>query len=134
MSLRAVAAVVFVLGGCVGSLDAPVEPRPTHELPDGGPSVVLDADASGSISGRVRHGRTGVPLRNALVVLQPERSRLLEIMTDDLGRFRFEGLPPSTYRVQVFVGHAEVVETVALEEMATHHADFRVDPTGGRSV
>ena len=93
------------------------------------PSLTCDASERGTISGAVRHENTDVPLGNALVVLQAnvldgER----ELMTDEYGRYRFEGLPPGTYTVQVLVGQANVNKIVTLPEHASYRANFMVDP------
>lgn len=93
------------------------------------PSLTCDASERGTISGAVRHEDTDVALGNALVVLQSSALRgEQELMTDEYGRYRFEGLPPGTYTVQVLVGQANVNKVVTLREHASYRANFIVDP------
>ncbi len=91
--------------------------------------MTCDASERGTISGAVRHEETDVALGNALVVLQSSALQSpQELMTDEYGRYRFEGLPPGTYTVQVLVGQANVNKVVTLPEHASFRANFAVDP------
>ena len=93
------------------------------------PSLTCDASERGAISGAVRHRDTDVALGNALVVIQSSAlGGERELMTDEYGRYRFEGLPPGTYTVQVLVGQADVNKIVTLPEHASYQANFAIDP------
>lgn len=53
---------------------------------------------------------------------------MMELTTDDYGRFVFDGLPPGTYTVQAMFGHADISRVVQLEKDATAVANFSADP------
>jgi len=131
--MRSVVVLALFLGAC--GVQRPVTSTPAPFLPYEEPSVRCDAGAEGTISGVVLDEDTQTPLGSALVVLQSSSlHNTLELMTDDYGRFRFDGLPPGTYTVQVLVGNADVSKVLTLPESAKFRADFVLDPERERIV
>lgn len=123
-------AVLLTLLACAcGFQRAPAASIPAPILPYAEPSISCDAGAEGTISGVVRHEETDAPLGSAIVVLQSTSlPGPLELMTDHYGRYRFDGLPPGTYTLQVLVGQADVSKVFSLPESAKFRANFALDP------
>lgn len=92
-----------VVGGTVGGLPQgqPRDPR------------AVQVKGTGSISGRVVGGDTGMPIRRALVTLSAQRRATY---TDHEGRYRFDELPPGSYTIFVNPG--------------SHRADYQSMPFG----
>ena len=110
-------------------MQQPVTSTPAPLLPYEEPSVSGDSGAEGTISGVVRHEATRAPLGSAIVVLQSQSlPSSMELVTDDYGRYRFDGLVPGTYTVQVLVGFANVARVFTLEEGARFSVNVHLDP------
>lgn len=123
--MRRLALLSMLVPGCAVPQVEAAPPSSAYEEP----SLTCDASERGTISGAIRHRDTDVALGNALVVLQSNAlDGERELMTDEYGRYRFEGLPRGTYTVQVLVGQANVNTVVTLREHANHRANFVVDP------
>ncbi len=120
------ALLALVTCACGIPKTAPVPPRAGPLHPEA--KVTYDDAATGALNGSVRHQSTDAPLGNAIVVLRSQGMPDLEMMTDDYGRYRFEGLPAGTYTVQVLVGHADVAKVFALTDSAKFSTTFSVDP------
>ncbi|MEX1362389.1 MAG: carboxypeptidase-like regulatory domain-containing protein [Nannocystaceae bacterium] len=94
------------------------EPRPDA-------AVVRD----GSISGVIIDTNRKVRIPNALVVLQSSALQgTRETQTNDQGLYAFRELPPGTYTIHVFAGHADVSKVTTLPDGAHFRANFTLDP------
>ncbi|RYY63854.1 MAG: TonB-dependent receptor, partial [Chitinophagaceae bacterium] len=81
---------------------------------------------TGSVSGRVRDPETLVNLRGATVGLRSLRdsSFFVTTNTDSLGRFRFDGLRPDSFRVRFsYVGYAQYEQTFRLDSNSSADLD-----------
>lgn len=73
----------------------------------------------GTLSGTVIDGATRLPLRGVTVQLTGLEKAAL---TDDLGRYRFDGLPASAYKLEFsHVGYAPIVQEVTVGDDQTTH-------------
>ncbi|MGH1346004.1 MAG: carboxypeptidase-like regulatory domain-containing protein [Nannocystales bacterium] len=125
--MRRLALLALVTCACGVPKTVSVSPATSHSvLPEA--KITYDTRATGAVKGHVRHQSTDAPLGNAVVLLRSNDTPDLEMTTDAYGRYSFEGLPPSTYTLQVLVGQADVAKVFALPDSARFRANFLVDP------
>jgi hypothetical protein len=120
--MRRYAAVLVFLGACSTS-----EPRAETTYPfahGDAPTVSFSEDHAGEISGQIEDIDRNEPANNAIIVLQAKAVGTLEVMTDEYGRYRFEGLPPDVYTVQALFGQADVSRVVPLAPDTTSRTNF----------
>ncbi len=87
---------------------------------------LYDGPVSGNIQGTV-YDVDGVALSDIPVTL----SNGDEVVTDENGRYRFQGVDSDTYVVSVSViDYAEQYRRVDLDDWRTHNANFELYPTG----
>ncbi|MEM7156804.1 MAG: carboxypeptidase-like regulatory domain-containing protein [Myxococcota bacterium] len=106
-----------VLVGCLGLACAtPLLPDPVRTPGTPDPDSVLHVGRDpGRISGQLIDSRQGTPLGSGLVLLTCSCfEEQHEIMTDDEGRFAFEGLPAGSYTVEALHGPIDEVRTLEL--------------------
>jgi len=120
---------VFAVACATGVFDTRNRPvgATLEPLPPGDHGVV--------ISGVVTHSGKGYRLPGALVILQCTcLSGQREMLTDVNGLYRFAGLEPGKYTVQVLIHHANVQKTMDVPASSRFRANFAVDPETRFSV
>lgn len=86
------------------------------------------ADEAGVVIGLVALVDGRGPARRAVVVLQCTCIPQREVLTDEEGRFRFDGLVPGKYAIQVLHGDANVSRSFELGPQMRARVLFEVDP------
>ena len=99
------------------------------QIPEDGEAAPLEVvlDRGAVLEGRVLDG-DGQPVLQAMVdVIAPDSYRLPGpfLWTDDLGRYRIEGLGPGEYRVQVRGRGVGAAGTIVLGDSGTYRLDLR---------
>ncbi|RYY41450.1 MAG: TonB-dependent receptor [Chitinophagaceae bacterium] len=92
---------------------------------------------SGTITGRVRDPETLVNLRGATVGLRSltDSSFFVTTNTDSLGRFRFEGIRPDSFRVRFsYVGYAQLEQTFRLDSTSSRDLDDILLPRSSKEL
>jgi len=87
------------------------------------------------ISGAVTDGKTGEPVREALVILQCSCLQgQRETSTSADGLYVFRNLPPGKFTVQVLVGDSDVSKSMDVPAGAKFRANFRVGAPRGHVI
>lgn len=112
-------------------IDAPLEIAwPVTEEHVGGDAPPTPPEVSAAvISGRVTNIKTGEPVDQALVILMCTcLAGQREMLTDSKGLYRFRGLPPGKYTVQVLWQNANVNKSMQVAEGVKFRANYSIDP------
>ncbi len=117
---------------CLGACATRPPPPPTIPSAElfARPTDVATPDPAGAtIAGVVTDQKTHAQLAGALVILQcsclPGQR---EVETDARGAYRFRGLPPGKFSVQVLFAQANVTKSMDLPADARFRANFSLDP------
>ncbi|RYY88587.1 MAG: TonB-dependent receptor [Chitinophagaceae bacterium] len=100
-------------------------------------SFAVSEAQTGTITGRVRDPETLVNLRGATVGLRSIRdsSFFVTTNTDSLGRFRFEGIQPDSFRVRYsYVGYVQLEQTFRLDSGASRDLDDILLPRASKEL
>jgi hypothetical protein len=94
----------------------------------GAGTVAFAQDRRAGITGRVVSAADDVPIPGVRIVLLTQRR---SVVTDSVGRFRFEGLRPGAYQVEALIlGHAPLSALLRLDEGEIKQVEFRTDGEG----
>jgi hypothetical protein len=89
----------------------------------------LGTDVSGGLISGVVRSNNGVPIANALVILQSNPlANDREQLTNEQGFYAFKQLPAGSYTIQVLYAEANVVKVIQLPVDARFRANFSLDP------
>lgn len=129
--MRRLAVVALSLGlTACAARPPPPSAIPSAELFTRPTDVATPDPAGATISGVVTNTKTHEPLEEALVILQCNCLKgQREVTTAPRGRYRFRGLPPGKFTVQVLFGQANVNKSIDLPAGARLRANFGIDPT-----